>query len=49
MRKYVVPVLLVFAAFAAAGHLAAQAAPSVAKSEATSGAKVEKNDEYPSR
>jgi len=46
MKKYVVPVLLVFAAFAAAGPLAAQAAPApaqtVAKPAAKSGAKVEK-------
>jgi len=42
MKKYVVLVLLVFAAFAAAGHLSAQAAPTAAKPEAKSGAKVDK-------
>jgi len=42
MKKYVVPVLLVFAAFAVTSPLAAQAAPAAAKAEAKSGAKVEK-------
>jgi photosystem II stability/assembly factor-like uncharacterized protein len=42
MKKYVVPVLLVFAAFAVAGPLAAQTAPTISKSEAKSGANVEK-------
>jgi hypothetical protein len=41
MKKYVVPVLLVFAAFAAAGSLAAQTALTAAKAGAKSGAKVE--------
>ncbi|MCJ7487477.1 MAG: glycosyl hydrolase, partial [Candidatus Aminicenantes bacterium] len=42
MKKYVVPALLVFAALAAAGPLAAQTAPAAAKRDAKSGAKVEK-------
>jgi photosystem II stability/assembly factor-like uncharacterized protein len=42
MKKYVVPVLLVFAAFAAAGPLASQTTPAAAKADAKSGAKVEK-------
>ncbi len=42
MKKYVVPVLLVFAAFAAVGPLEAQTAPTAAKSDVKSGAKVEK-------
>ena len=42
MKKYVVPVLLVFAAFSAAGYLASQTTTAAAKPDVKSGAKVEK-------